>query len=151
AISPQGVTNYGWVNPQLRFLVRLVRFEGEEGHSGSPPKGRSPRPCSKFPPTSVSSTVLNGSGADISCGNVVQEGARVGCALSAECRFELPLRFNPARHSRPETGLAGLGHPQLLASAIAPALFDGDEAVTLQWQDVSAERGSIHHHLRGES
>jgi hypothetical protein len=105
-----------------------------------------------FRPTqaSVYSSVLNGGAAEVSCGNSVQEGTHVGGARCSEHFLELPLRFQPSFHPGPETGLAGFGQPQLLATAIAAALFDRDKAVALQRQDVPAERGSVHHHLRGE-
>jgi len=52
---------------------------------------------------------------------------------------------------RPKTGFAGLGDPQLFAPAVTAALFDGDQAVALQWQDVPPQRRAVHHHFRGES
>jgi len=63
----------------------------------------------------------------------------------SNCRCACAHPFIP-----PQTGFACLGHPQLLAPAITATLFDGDQAVALQRQDVPAERGAVHHHLRGE-
>src|SRR6516225_3399829 len=76
--------------------------------------------------------------------------AETAGALGSERLLELPLRLRPSFHPRPKTGLASLGYPQLLAPAITATLFDDDQAVALQWQDVAAERRSVHHHLRGE-
>src|SRR6516165_1612623 len=92
----------------------------------------------------------NGLGAEVSCGNCVKEGAHVGGALGSERLLEPPLRLHPSFNPRPETGFAGLGHPQLLAPAITATLFDGDQAIALQRQDVAAERRSVHHDLRGK-
>src|SRR6516162_1874811 len=93
----------------------------------------------------------NGLGAEASCGNCVKEGAHVGGALRSERLLELPLRLHPSLHPRPKTGFAGLGDPQLFAPAVTAALFDSDQAVALQWQDVPPQRRAVHHHLRGES
>src|SRR6516164_10340806 len=80
----------------------------------------------------------------------VKENAHVGGALRSKRFLKLPLRFDPSLHPRPETGFASFCHSQLLAAAIAAALFHDDQAVALQRQDVAAEGGSVHHHLRGE-
>ena len=72
---------------------------------------------------------LNGGGAEVSCGNSVQESAHVDSALRSERFLELPLRLHPSIHPRPKPGFAGLSHPQLFASAITAALFDRDQAV----------------------
>ena len=83
-------------------------------------------------------------------GDRVQDSAHVGGALRPERLLKLPLRLHPSLHPRPKTGLAGRGHLQLFAPAIAAALFDGDQAVAFQRQDVPAERGSVHHHFCSE-
>jgi len=87
---------------------------------------------------------------ELNRGDRVQDGAHVGGALHPERLLKLPLRLHPSLHPRLKTGFAGRGHPQLFAPAIAAALFDGDQAVALQRQDVPAERGSVHHHLCSE-
>src|SRR5271167_777767 len=83
-------------------------------------------------------------------GDRVQDSAHVGGALRPECLLKLPLRLHPSLRRAPETGFASLGHLQLFAPAIAATLFDGDQAVALQRQDVPAECGSVHHHLCSE-
>ena len=92
----------------------------------------------------------NGRGAEVSCGNCMKERAHFFRALGSERLLELPLSLRPSFNRCPETGFAGLGHPQLLAAAITTALFDCDQSVALQWQDVTTERGSVHYHFRGE-
>jgi hypothetical protein len=73
----------------------------------------------------------------------VKQRAHFFRAPGAERPLEPVLRFQPSLHPNPEARLAGRGQPPLFASPIATALLDGDQAVALQWPDVSAERGSV--------
>lgn len=88
-----------------------------------------------------------GTSSKLGCGNGMQEGAHLGSALRAERLLELPLRLHPSFHPRPKPGFSSLGQAQLLAPAVTATLLDGDQAFTLQRQDVPAEGGAVHHHL----
>ena len=81
----------------------------------------------------------------------MQQGAQLGGALGAEHRLELGLRLNPSLDSGAQGLGAGLGHPQFLAAAVGASFHHGDEAITLQRQDVASERCSIHHEVGSKS
>ena len=46
--------------------------------------------------------------------------------------------------------LARLGEMQFLGAPVGGGRRDPDQPVALERQDVAAERGAVHHHLRGE-
>jgi hypothetical protein len=80
----------------------------------------------------------------------VQKRAHIAASPDTERSLEPALRFRPSPHTRLKASLAGFAHPHHLAAPVACALLGSYQAVAFQWQEIPAERGAVHDHLRSE-
>src|ERR1700677_1878654 len=79
--------------------------------------------------------------------DVVQKSAQSNGSLITKGARRLSLRILPALEPGPQPFEPRVRQSQLLAATVRAARLDADQSVAFERQDVSAERGPVHHHL----